>query len=276
MFREFELKDRDFSWVCETVQAATGIQLSEKKRDLVYNRVARRIRTLGLADFEVYRSLVESREDEELEALINALTTNVTAFFREPHHFEFLEDTVLPAFQKRSGTQPRLRIWSAGCSSGEEPYTIGMTLRSALSEHALRDAKILATDLDTDVLDRASAGVYTEAAVADVPKALLKANFHRGKGAAQGKVRVRPELRELITFRQLNLIQPPYPFSGKFDVIFCRNVVIYFDKPTQSALFRRFASMLQPGGFLCIGHSETVSDCGDLLEGHGRAVYRRR
>ena len=261
-------------------QAATGTIDPRRVLAVTFTRRAagelrRRTRALGLRDFRVYRELVESEEPEELGALINALTTNVTSFFREPHHFEFLKDTVIASFVKRSATQPRLRIWSAGCSTGEEPYTIGMTLRANIPARSMGDVRILATDLDTDVLDKASQGVYRTNGASGIPPQLLKENFLRGKGDREGWMRVRPELRDLVTFRQLNLIQPPYPFKGPFDVIFCRNVVIYFDKPTQTELFRRFAGFLAPGGYLCIGHSETVADCSDVLAGVGRAVYRR-
>lgn len=273
--REFELHKSDFEWVCDTMRGVTGIQLSDSKFDLVYNRLSRRLRTLGLHDFESYRSRVEQGDDVEMVELVNALTTNVTSFFREKHHFEHLTEHVVPTFLEAHGGLEGMRVWSAGCSTGQEPYSIAMTLAQALPERTLDKTKILATDLDTKVLARASEGVYPSDQVDGLPEQTLQFGFLRGRGEMAGKVRVKPGLQRLITFRQLNLMDEPWPFKRQFDVIFCRNVVIYFDAPTQDRLFRRYARQLVPGGLLCIGHSESATSCTDVLQAQGRSMYRR-
>lgn len=269
---EFKLGDGDFRWVCGLMKDAAGIRLTEAKRDLVYNRLSRRLRALKLDSFSAYRRLVETGENGEMTELVNALTTNVTSFFRESHHFDFLADQMLP--EARADGRSRLRFWSAGCSTGQEPYTIAMTLAERLDDNELRDVKVLATDLDSNVLQIGSAGVYPQREVQSLPQSVLHDHFLRGRRGNEGMVRVKPDLQRLVSFKQLNLMEQ-WPFKGPFDVIFCRNVVIYFDKETQAELFRRFASALRPGGYLCVGHSESASGCTDMLEGVGRSVYRR-
>lgn len=267
---EFHLSDQDFRRIQQLVGEHSGIVLTDGKRDMVYSRLVRRLRQLQLQDFSTYLKLLADDKGAELGPFINALTTNLTAFFREPHHFEFLTSTALPELAARR----RLRIWSAGCSTGEEPYSLAITLREGLPQYGM-DVRILATDLDTQVLATAEAGVYREERVADMPKPRLRRWFRRGRDANEGMVRVVSELREMITFKQLNLLGE-WPMRGRFDVIFCRNVVIYFNKDTQRVLFDRFADILADGGYLFIGHSESLFRVSDRFESLGNTVYRKR
>lgn len=271
--REFSFMDSDFKHICQMVQEYSGIHLTDIKRELVYSRVSRRLRALGLKSFDTYCQRIEQGDEVEKEAFINAITTNTTSFFREIHHFEYLANTLLPSLTKQQA-RPRLRIWSAGCSAGHEPYCIAITLQEALSNEACQDAKILATDLDSNVLATARQGVYPLEHVQKVPKAQLRQWFLRGKGAQADKVRLASELREMISFNQLNLMHT-WPMQGPFDIIFCRNVVIYFDKPTQRRLFDRYADMLAPGGHLFIGHSETLNQVSDRFKLIGTTIYRK-
>ena len=206
----------------------------------------------------------------ERERMINAITTNLTGFFREPHHFEFLEQRMLPAMPV--GWQ-RLRIWSAGCSSGEEPYSIAMSLVRAMPGIHGRDARILATDIDTEALAKARRGIYPQEQVRKLDEARVKRFFQKGTGNHIGLARVRPEVSALVEFMPLNLLAPQWPVKGPFDAIFCRNVMIYFDKPTQLALLRRFAPLLNPGGLLFVGHSENFSQSRELFTLLGKTVY---
>jgi chemotaxis protein methyltransferase CheR len=271
---EFQFRDEDFEWVRAEIRRRTGITLGDSKRNLVYNRLARRLRALGLSSFEDYVEYLSANPDAELGEFVNALTTNVTAFFRENHHFEMLADEVLPGLLARHARDRRIRIWSAGCSSGQEPYSIAMTLLEAGAKLDGWDVKILATDLDTDILEQAQAAVYAEDRVAGMPDERLRRWFLRGAGANAGQYRLKPEVRGLVTFRQLNLMDP-WPMKGPFDVIFCRNVIIYFDKPTQARLVHRFTELLGVGGHLFLGHSESVLERGRQLEVAGRSAYRR-
>ena len=269
------LTDADFEWVRRRIKAASGIDLHEGKRELVQGRMSRRLRALGLTDFRSYRELLDGPGGQaELVEFTNVLTTNVTAFFREAHHFDRLSREVVPALAARG--LRRIRVWSAGCSSGEEPYTIGMTLLEALGASADQwDLKILATDLDTSMVEQGASGVYRVDRVDGMPRERLERWFLKGKGRRSGLVRVRPQLARMMRFKQLNLMET-WPFKGSFDVIFCRNVMIYFDRPTRERLLRRFAERLAPGGWLFIGHSESVEDALDVLEPAGQTSYRKR
>jgi chemotaxis protein methyltransferase CheR len=272
--REFELTDSDFAYFRDLVGQHAGITLGEHKRQLVYGRLARRLRQLSLDSFSAYCDYVEAHVDTELTEVINAITTNLTSFFRENHHFEHLVQQALPEILDRNAATRRLRLWSAGCSTGEEPYSIAMSVAETLPERSGWDLKILATDIDSQVLARAAAGVYPDERVKDIEPARLRKWFQRGNGANTGKVRVSSRLQELIGFRQLNLMQP-WPMKGPFDVIFCRNVVIYFDKPTQRQLFDRYAELLAPHGFLYVGHSESLHGVSERFKLIGRTIYRR-
>ncbi|MEZ5543374.1 MAG: protein-glutamate O-methyltransferase CheR [Pseudomonadota bacterium] len=271
---EFELSDRDFNNLRRLVSEHTGISLSDQKRDLVYARLAKRLRVHGMTSFRAYCELLEQDPGEELEHFTNAITTNLTSFFREKHHFEFLQQDLVPMLLERYQKNRRLRIWSAGCSTGEEPYSLAITLREAIPDIDGRDIRILATDLDSNVVKTGAAGVYQAERINGLDSARIKRWFQRGKGGNQGRVRVADELRKLITFRQLNLMHD-WPMRGQFDVIFCRNVVIYFDKPTQQVLFDRFANIMQPDSYLFIGHSETLHNVSERFQLVGKTIYRR-
>jgi chemotaxis protein methyltransferase CheR len=268
--REFDFGDDDFDALRALVRKHTGISLSTAKRELVYGRLARRLRALGISSFRDYRELLTSEEDsQEMVEFCNAITTNLTAFFRESHHFDYLRDEVLtPLVTGKPGQ--RLRIWSAGCSTGEEPYSIAMTVRETLPDVRRHDLKILATDLDSDVLAKGRNGFYGQDRVKGLSPARLK-SFFRPSGDGYSTTQ---ELRELITFNQLNLMNE-LPMKGPFDVIFCRNVVIYFDKDTQRDLFRRYARLQRPGGILFLGHSESMFKVSDDYTLIGRTIYRR-
>lgn len=268
---EFQLSDRDFAFIKQFIARHAGIELSDAKRNLVYGRLVRRLRALQLPSFSAYCSRLDAGDEEELEHCVNALTTNLTSFFRETHHFEFLQRELLPRLV-REKREPRLRVWSAGCSTGEEPYSIAMVLAENLPEHW--DVRVLATDLDSSVVATGAAGQYTLDRITGISEARRKHWFLRGKGASEGQVRVRDELREMITFRRLNLLEP-WPMRAAFDFVFCRNVVIYFSKDTQRVLFDRFAEQLQPDGHLFIGHSETLYKVSDRFNLLGNTIYQR-
>ncbi|WP_018141303.1 protein-glutamate O-methyltransferase CheR [Thioalkalivibrio sp. ALJ7] len=265
------LTERDFRRVAQLTQERTGIMLNASKHELVFSRLSRRLRVLGMDSFEHYLDRVEDGDEGEAEEFINALTTNLTAFFREAHHFEMLAGPVLDELGRLPRTGP-LKVWSAGCSTGEEPYSIAMTLAEALPSPD--DVRILATDIDSRVVAHADAGVYDANRVTGIPSGRQQRWLLRGKGANEGKVKIRDELRSMVHFRQLNLFDP-WPIKGPLDVIFCRNTLIYFDKPTQKQLVERFAKVLRPEGYLVIGHSESlfrVTEEFRLLE---QTVYRR-
>lgn len=266
---EVSFTEEDFAGIVGLVYRASGITLGESKRDLVYGRLRKRLRTLGLDSFAAYRDLLAGPDgDGERVHLINALTTNLTGFFREAHHFAYLAEEVLP---QRSRESRRLRIWSAGCSSGEEPYSIAMTLRDAVPDLCRWDARVLATDIDTEMVAYGAEGCYPLDRAAAIPPQMRRSHVQR---LDEERVEMAPALKALISFRALNLLGP-WPMRGPFDAIFCRNVVIYFDKPTQRALFDRFANIIAPGGYLFIGHSESLFRVSDRFEHLGRTIYRK-
>ncbi|WP_456413726.1 CheR family methyltransferase [Thiolapillus sp.] len=270
----FEFTDQDFSRLRELVYQHTGIRMADNRRDLIYGRLSRRLRALGMHSFRAYCELIEDGHEEELEAFTNAVTTNLTAFFREAHHFDYLASTALPELMARKQANQRIRIWSAGCSTGEEPYTLAMILLENIPDIHNWDVRILATDLDSEVLAKASAGIYEQQNIQRVLGERLKRWFRKGTGAHKGKAKVLPQLQELISFRKLNLMES-WPMKGPFDIIFCRNVLIYFDKPTQKKLFDRFANILDPKGHLFIGHSESPLDLTDRFTLIGQSIYQR-
>ncbi len=271
---EFEFTDRHFETVREIVQGHAAIRLPDGKRQMVYGRLVRRLRELKLQSFDQYLALLDQDDGSEFVNLINAITTNLTSFFRENHHFQALRDRYLPELFELRGRERRLRIWSAGCSTGEEPYSIAITLREALPPAQHWDARILATDIDTNVVRTAATGVYPFERAKNLPREMLSRWFQRGKGPHTDKVRVKPELQQLISFRPLNLMAE-WPMRGRFDIIFCRNVVIYFDKPTQARLFDRYADRLHEGGYLFLGHSESMHNLSDRFRLLGNTVYQK-
>lgn len=271
--QEFVFTDSDFERLRSIVREQTGIALADSKRELVYSRLARRLRKLKLASFSDYCALVETADGEELQELTNAITTNLTSFFREKYHFEQLASEALPQIMKSRAATRRLRLWSAGCSTGEEAYSLAMVLREAQERNANWDIRLLATDIDSTVVETAAAGVYGADRFAGMEPARV-ARWFKNAAGKEGQSVASEELKSLITFRQLNLLDP-WPMKGPFDVIFCRNVVIYFDKETQRQLFARLADIQEPGGWLFIGHSENLFNVTDRYKLVGRTVYRR-
>jgi chemotaxis protein methyltransferase CheR len=272
--RDFTLGDREFRYLAAFLTRETGIVVSNHKRQMVSGRLVKRLRALGLDSFEEYCTLVEGPDGgAEVEHLVNALTTNITQFFREPHHFEHLRHIVLEPRAAESPRRPRLRIWSAGCSTGQEPYSIAMSISDTLRSTEGWDVLVLATDIDTNVLNRAAAGLYSTEEVGQVPETYRKRFLRRVAGHAD-RVQVSDDLRHLIRFKPLNLHEP-WPMKGRFDVVFCRNVAIYFDKPTQLRLFNRFADILAPGGMLYLGHAESLIGLSDRFEISDKTVYKR-
>lgn len=271
--REFPLLDRDFAAIAALVRQRAGIILGERKRDLVYGRLSRRLRTLRCPSFADYCRLLEGPDGEdERRVMLNAITTNLTHFFREPHHFEHLRKEALPEIMRsRTAGHRRIRIWSAGCSSGEEPYSIAISVREALGEAADWDVKILATDIDTEMVARARRGRYDAERIAAIPPALRQRYVHPGP---DGAGEMADALKSLIVFNPLNLLEG-WPMRRPFDVIFCRNVVIYFDAATQRALMERFSRILAPDGWLYVGHSESLFRVSEYFRHLGRTIYRR-
>lgn len=272
--REFEFGDEDFRALRKLVKDVTGINLSEQKRELVYGRLARRLRALNLRSFREYRNLLSSDGGSELVQFCNAITTNLTAFFREPHHFEHLQTQVLAPLLARPGASRRLRIWSAGCSSGEEPYSIAMAVLEAIPEPDQWDIRILATDLDSDVLARARRGVYTAERLRLLSTERRERFFVPMPEMKEPSFAVRPQIARLLTVKQLNLMHP-FPMKGPLDVIFCRNTLIYFDKDTQRDLIARISRLQRPGDLLFLGHSETLFKVSADYTLIGRTIYRR-
>lgn len=268
-----QLSDADYRFLRDLIHARSGITLGDHKQRLVQGRLQRRLRQLGLASFAAYCERVRENPEPEMDALLSAVSTNVTRFFRESHHFDYLARELLPQWLQASG---RIRIWSAGCATGEEAYTLAMILEQAVREHGRpADALILATDLSVEALEVARAGIYRTDQLADIPSELRSRWFMRGMGAHEGEVRVRPELHEWIRFQALNLLDE-WPMQGRFDAIFCRNVVIYFDREGKRRLFSRFSGQLVTQGYVFLGHSESMAGLSDDFDLIGRTIYRRR
>ena len=266
--REFHYTRRDFERVRRLIYARAGIALAESKYDMVYSRLARRLRALGLEAVGKYLDRLEQSGEAEWQEFTNALTTNLTAFFREPHHFETLRQHLMLLPRSRT-----VQIWCAAASTGEEAWSLAMTA----VEHygAAPPVRILATDVDTEVLATAEAGIYPLERVRSLSRARLHRFFRRGVGAQEGLCRVNDALRSLVTFRPVNLLDDHWPVRGPLDAIFCRNVMIYFDKPTQRRILEKFLPLLQPDGLMFAGHSESFLHAADLFRPCGRTVYRR-
>ena len=271
--REFAFSEEDFLALRTLVKSLTGINLTDQKRELVYGRLTRRLRALHLRSFAEYRDLL-GRDGRELTELCNAITTNLTAFFREPHHFQYVREHLLEPRARDVRDSRRLRIWSGGCSTGEEPYSIAMTVLETLPHPERWDVRILATDLDSEVLDRARRGVYPPERTASLSRERLERFFTERREGRTLCHQVTPEVAALVTFKQLNLMHP-LPMKGPLDVIFCRNVVIYFDKDTQRELFARFCRLQRPGDLLFLGHSESLFKVCDGYGLIGKTIYRR-
>ncbi len=273
------LTNKDFEFICQFVYQSTGIVLNDKKREMVYRRLTRIVRERKLNSFGDYCHLLRTEEEQEKDYFINAITTNLTSFFREPHHFDYLTEHELPRLMankvKQANGKKRLRIWSSASSTGEEPYSIAMTvLESLQAELSIWDIKLLATDIDSNVLSVGKAGVYEYRKIESIDEKYKAKYFKRGAGSNENNVRVTKELNNLITFKQLNLLHD-WPIKGPFDVIFCRNVIIYFDKTTQQDLFTRYYDMLAPGGLLMLGHSENLGAYQQHFDNVGRTIFRK-
>jgi len=264
--KEFEFTQRDFERVRTLIHRHAGIALAASKQEMVYSRLARRLRATGITSFSAYLDVLESAHGgAEQEAFVNALTTNLTSFFREEHHFPLLAEHLRTLREPAS-------IWCCASSTGEEPYSIAMTVCETYGT-LTPPAHILATDIDTNVLAAAERGVYPIERVERLSPERKKRFFLRGSGAQSGLVRVRPELVKLITFRPLNLLADSYQITTSFDVIFCRNVMIYFDKPTQAKILSRFAPLMKPNGLLFAGHSENFSYVTNAFRLRAKTVY---
>ena len=265
--REFVFTGADFERIRKMIYSRAGISLSPNKHEMVYSRLGRRLRALGLAEFREYLALLEDGDAVEWEAFTNSLTTNLTAFFREEHHFPVLADLL----RQHKGSGP-ITLWCSAASTGEEPYSMAMT---AIEAFGVRNpqVRILATDIDTNVLAKARQGIYACERLDKMPQERIKRFFLRGKGAHAGKVRVRDELRAMVDYRALNLLEASWPIRGPFHAIFCRNVMIYFDKPTQYAILQNFVPLLHPDGLLFAGHSESFHHAADLFRPRGKTVY---
>lgn len=273
---EYPLTRRDLAQIAAMIYSDAGIFLNDSKASLVYSRLSKHIRQLGLRGFRDYCDLVSSTAGApERKEMLSFLTTNFTRFFRENHHFEHLRSDVLPELIAKAKSGGRVRIWSAACSDGQEPYSIALTLLSALPNVADYDIKILATDIDPKILALARAGSYDETALETVSQPMRKQWFSETTVQGRRKWQIDEKVKRLITFNELNLLGA-WPFKGPFDVIFCRNVVIYFDEPTQTRIWARFAENLPVGGHLYIGHSERVAgDAKDQFDNIGITTYRR-
>ena len=275
------LSEKDFKFICQYVYESAGIVLNEGKREMVYRRITRIVRERNLDSFTAYCQILRESPEAEKSYFINAITTNLTSFFRENHHFDYLLKNELPKLLKqnpgpnRRKDDKRLRIWSSAASTGEEPYSIAMTLLEGMKTELKQwDVKILATDIDSNVLATAKKGIYENKRIEDISANYKQKYFHRGMAGNASKVKVDKSLQDLITFKQLNLLHE-WPMKGLFDVIFCRNVIIYFDKSTQQDLFARYYEMLTPGGLLILGHSENLGAYQKYFENVGRTIFRK-
>jgi len=274
--KEFLFTDEDFNYLSQLAAAQAGINLTTDKKELLYGRVAKRLRLLKLDNFKDYCSLLKQDNNEESSHFINSITTNVTSFFRENHHFEYLTDKVIPdIIRERSNTsRPRLRIWSAGCSTGKEPYSIAMVLRENIKDIDRWDVKILATDLDSNVLHTAKEAIYPISRAEQVSPERKKRWMLEGTGEKSSYIKIKKEIRDLVHFKQLNLTEP-WPMHGTFDCIFFRNVAIYFKRPTQIDILNRFADHMEKNGTLFVGHSESLIGLSQRYSNAGQTIHKK-
>lgn len=271
-----KLSERDFWRFSTLVYEKCGINLHDGKKELVRARLNKRLREGSFKDFKAYyRFLTEKDSGDELVRMLDAISTNLTSFFRENKHFDFLNEKVFPSYVEEKKRPRTLRLWSAGCSSGEEPYSLAIWLLEYFNESLPFDVKILATDISSKVLTLAQRGVYTSQKLANMPKQFLRKYFQRGHGSQEGNFRIKQSVSELIVFKRFNLMAP-FPFKEVFNVIFCRNVMIYFDKKTQQALVDKFYESLSQGGYLFVGHSESLTGIRHNFEYVMPSIYRKR
>lgn len=267
--REFHFTDENFRTIKALIYERAGINLSESKRDMVYSRLSRRLRANHLQTFQQYLSLLNDPDSYEQQEFVNSLTTNLTSFFREAHHFDILKQYFAEHSHKK-----KFRIWCCAASTGEEPYSIAMSAIEHFDNYH-PPVEILASDLDTKVLAKAHEGIYTAERVEKLSEQRLKSFFFRGKGNNAGMVKVKSELKDLIHFFNLNLLDERWPFDQPFDIIFCRNVMIYFDKPTQYKILKNFRPWLRDDGLLFAGHSESFPHASDLFRLRKHTVYTK-
>lgn len=273
MIKPADLSDKQFRYFNEVVYRETGIKLTELKKALMQARLMKRTRELSMDGFDRYREYLAENYADEIVHFINCITTNKTDFFREPVHFDFMRKVALPAIEERG--QKSIRIWSAGCSTGEEPYTVAITICEHFAGARMPEVKILATDIDTQVLRKGHEGVYRADSLEGLDVVMLRRYFQRGGGSNAGLFRVKESLRRMVYFRRLNLIRETYPLRRSFDLIFCRNVIIYFDRETQGRLFARLHRHLDDDGYLFLGHSETFTAATGLFTLLRNTVYRK-
>jgi chemotaxis protein methyltransferase CheR len=269
---EYSITADEYQRFCGLIYAESGISLGDRKASLLVSRLSKRLRDLGLATFtEYYEKVTEDGTREEFTRMLDLISTNKTDFFREPQHFDFLRERILPELARAK----RIRIWSSACSTGEEPYTIAMTLCDSVESPDRWDVKILASDLSTRVLAKAASGTYGVEQVRAVPPDVVKRHFLKGRGESAGLVKVKPQLADMIQFRRLNLMDERFPIKTPLDAIFCRNVMIYFDRQTQEQLVNKFYRYLKPGGHLFIGHSESLQWSKHPFKAVVPTIYRR-
>ena len=271
------ISDKEYSLLSSLVYDNIGIKLGTAKRELLRTRLAKRLRILGIPTFKEYYRYATDENREELRHLFDAISTNFTSFFRESQHFDFMVDNVLPGLvdEKRKEKRLSLRVWSAACSTGEEPYSIAITLCDHIDDAASWDIKILATDVNSVVLERAEEGVYKEERVKDIAKLMLKGHFLKSVHGRDGTVKAKRHLRDMIAFRRFNLTVPTYPFNKGFDFIFCRNVMIYFDKETQKRIVDNLYRHLRKGGYLFLGHAESLTGLDTPFQYIKPTIYRK-
>jgi len=273
--REFSFSRKNFDFLRKISNKTTGIVVSDDKFDMFYSRLSRRVRHLGLANFDEYCDFIENNSDkDELTELINSVTTNLTSFFREQHHFDYLKNSVIPELLVKNKVDKKIRIWSSGCSTGEEPYSLAITLLESLKNSANWQIHLDATDVDSNVLAKAQSGVYLQSSLNGISKQCLRTWFQRGTGVNSDKVRVKSIARSMIDFHELNLAGR-WSVPDVKDIIFCRNVIIYFDKDFKKKLVDQYADVLKVGGYLFIGHSESLFNITDRFELIGKTIYRK-
>ncbi len=267
-----DLNVKNFQFIASRIYDSCGVKLDESKVEMLRSRLIPRLRDLGFVSFKEYIDFLESHYVDEEFKLVNSITTNFTSFFREKHHFDYMQDVLMPQWMKEKKGTKSIRIWSAGCSSGEEPYTIAMTLLNAMPQLEYWDVKILATDIDTNILDKARGGEYHKEKLEGAPVNLVKPWF-KPSTVKPEHMQVVPKIQNMVHFRHLNFMHS-WPMKGKFDLIFCRNVIIYFDKPTQAKIMKQFANYQTAGAHLFIGHSESLHQMSDTYKLIGKAMYQ--
>lgn len=275
--REFHYTRKHFDFLRKISNQQTGIVVTDDKFDMFYSRLSRRLRALGLKDFDAYCQYVKKNPDKEMTELVNAVTTNLTSFFREKHHFDYLQNTIIPEFIRQNAPGSVMDIWCSASSTGEEPYSIAMTINESNLLSSGYDYQLVSTDIDSNVLKTAADGVYPLSRTEGLDKKLIRKYFQRGKGTNEGKVRFKPIYKRQLSFGLLNLIEDTNKWMVKppVDIIFCRNVLIYFDRDTKLSVVEKFSRILKPGGYLIIGHSESLFRLTDKFELIGQTIYRK-